>query len=72
MRNEPVITGRISTGGCIEYFKTFGATVILCIEMKFKLGNQDERLEAIAQVIAQCDGMLHTLRLRTPGRPPTA
>ena len=68
MRNEPetIISGRISTSGRIEYFfKTFGATAILCIEMKFKIGNQDERLEAIAQVIAECDGMLHTLQLRT-------
>ena len=70
IRNEPetIIAGRIGTGGRIGYFfKTFGATAILCIERKFRLGNEDERLEAIAQVIAECDGMFHTLRFRTFG-----
>lgn len=65
LRNDPeiVIVGHISTGGRIKYFfKTFGIVVILCIEMKFKLGNDTERLDAIAQVIAECDGMLHMLQ----------
>jgi hypothetical protein len=59
LRNEPetVIEGRIGTKGRIKYlFKTFGATAILCIEMKLKIGNDEERLDAIAQVIVECDG----------------
>ena len=40
-------------------FKTFGAVAVLCIEMKLKVGNDDERLEVIAQVIAECDGKPH-------------
>jgi len=59
LRNDPeiVIAGRIGTRGRIEYFfKAFGAIAILCIEMKFKIGNDMERLDAIAQVIAECDG----------------
>lgn len=59
-RNEPecdIDEGRISTGGRIEYFfKTFGATAVLCIEMKFRIGNDDERLKAVAQIISECDG----------------
>jgi hypothetical protein len=64
LRNEPetIIKGRISTAGRIEYFKAFGATTILCIEMKLKIGNERECLDAIAQVIAECDGMLYTIR----------
>jgi hypothetical protein len=63
LRNDPetIIKGRIGTGGRIEYFfKAFGATAVLCIEMKFKIGNDKERLDYIAQVIAECDGMLRT------------
>ena len=51
-----IIDGRIGTQGRIEYFfKTFGAVAVLCIEMKLKVGNDDERLKIIAQVIAECD-----------------
>jgi hypothetical protein len=47
----------IGTRGRIEYFfKTFGAIGILCVEMKPKIGHDDERLDVIAQVIAECDG----------------
>ena len=59
LRNNPetIITGQIGTRGRIEYFfKAFGAIAILCIEMKLKVGNEEERLDAIAQVIAECDG----------------
>ncbi|KAM6492144.1 hypothetical protein JOM56_011868 [Amanita muscaria] len=58
LRNEPqtMIKGRIGTQGCIEYFfKAFGAVAVLCIEMRLKVGNDDERLKIIAQVIAECD-----------------
>ena len=52
-----MIDGRIGTQGCVKYcFKTFGAVAVLCIEMKLKVGNDDERLEVIARVIAECDG----------------
>jgi hypothetical protein len=59
LRNNPetVIEGRIGTRGRIKYlFKAFDAVVILCIEAKLKIGNDVERLDAIAQVIAECDG----------------
>jgi len=59
LRNEPetIIAGRIGSRGRVEYFfKAFGATAILCIEMKLKIENDTERLDAIAQVIAECDG----------------
>jgi hypothetical protein len=59
LRNEPetVMEGQIGTKVRIEYFfKTFGVTAILCIEMNLKIGNDAERLDAIAQVIAKCDG----------------
>jgi hypothetical protein len=42
----------------IEYhFLVFGGLSILVIEVKIFLGTADERLDAIAQVIAECDGM---------------
>jgi len=42
----------------IEYhFLVFGGLSILIIEVKYILGNAEERLNAIAQVIAECDGM---------------
>ena len=57
LRNNPetMIDGRIGTQGRIEYFQTFGAVAILFVEMKLKVGNDAERLKAIAQVIAECD-----------------
>jgi hypothetical protein len=61
LRNKPetIIDGRIGTRGRIEYFfKTFGAVAVLCIEIKLVVGNDEERLKVIAQVIAECDGKL--------------
>ncbi|KAF8223296.1 hypothetical protein L208DRAFT_1317370 [Tricholoma matsutake] len=56
LRNNPETT-IVGTQGRIEYFsQTFGAVAILFIEMKLKVGNDAERLKAIAQVIAECDG----------------
>jgi len=53
--------------GRIEYFfKTFGAVAILFIEMKLKVGNDAERLRAIAQVIAECDGKPQRFMLTPP------
>jgi hypothetical protein len=58
--NTPVsiIPGRMTKRGRIEYhFLVFGGLSVLVIEVKFILGTPDERLDAIAQVIAECDGM---------------
>ena len=47
----------MTTKGCIEYqFLVFGGLSILLIEVKYVLGNAEERVNAIAQVIALCDG----------------
>ena len=55
---ESMIYGRIKTRGRIEYyFLAFGGLSILVIEVKYKLGDAEERLDAIAQVIAECDSM---------------
>ncbi len=62
LRNKPetMIDDRIGTQGRIAYFfQTFGTVVLLCIEMKLKVGNDDERLKIIAQIIAECDGKSH-------------
>jgi len=61
LRNDPetIIQGRIGTEGRIEYFKAFGAVAILFIEMKLKIGNDQERLKAIARVIAESDSTPH-------------
>ena len=54
---ESTIKGRMTTKGKIEYyFKAFGATSVLFIEVKLRIGSATERLDAIAQVIAECDG----------------
>jgi hypothetical protein len=54
---EPIIDGCISTKGRIEYFfRAFGSVTVLIIEVKLKFGKDKERLDAIAQVIAECDG----------------
>ncbi|EDR01183.1 uncharacterized protein LACBIDRAFT_333536 [Laccaria bicolor S238N-H82] len=58
LRNKPetMINGHIGTRGRVDYyFQTFGAVAVLCIEMQLEVGNDDERLEVIAQVIAECD-----------------
>ena len=53
-----MIYGRITTRGRIEYcFLVFGGISILVIQVKYKLGDADERLDAIAQVITECDSM---------------
>jgi hypothetical protein len=54
---EPIIKGRIATKGRVKYyFRTIGSIAVFFIEVKFKIGSGDERLNAIAQVIAECDG----------------
>jgi hypothetical protein len=55
---ETLIEGRITTKGHIEYqFQTYGAINVVLIEVKLEIGNQQERLNFVAQVIAECDGM---------------
>ena len=39
--------------------KTFCAVAILFVEFKAKLGTHVERLDVVAQVIAECDGLLY-------------
>jgi len=52
---ESAIEGRIATSGRIEhYFVAFGTVSFLFIEVKLKI--LADRLHAIAQVIAECDG----------------
>jgi hypothetical protein len=58
IRNTPesLMNGRITTRGKIEYhFKTFGALTIVFVEVRLKIGSIEERINAIAQVIAECD-----------------
>jgi hypothetical protein len=58
-RNLPelIIEGRMTTKGRIEYyFKAFGSVSIVFVEVTLKVGDLEERLNAIAQVIAESDG----------------
>ena len=57
------MNGRITTRGKIEYhFKTFGALTVVFVEAKLKIGSDEERMNAIAQVIAECDGQASVQR----------
>jgi hypothetical protein len=54
---ESTIKGRITIKGRVEYyFQTMGSIPVFFIEIKFKIGSGKERLDAIAQVIAECGG----------------
>lgn len=54
---ESIIEGRMTTKGRVEYyFRSFGSIAVLFVEFRFKIGGANERLDAIAQVIAECDG----------------
>jgi len=56
---EAILDGRITTKGRIEYhFKTYGGVTVVFIEVKLALGSKTERLDYVAQVIAECDGMV--------------
>jgi hypothetical protein len=45
--------------GRIEYqFSTYGGITVVFIEAKLDIGSLTERLNCIAQVIAECDGMV--------------
>jgi len=56
---ETVLEDRLTTKGHIEYqFTTYGGITVVFIEAKLDIGNLTERLNCIAQVIAECDGMV--------------
>jgi len=59
VRNTPekILEGRIATKGRIEYqFRTYGGVTVVFIEVKLEIGGLTERLNCVAQVIAECDG----------------
>ena len=54
---ETLMPGRIATQGRIEYhFKVIGGLTVLFVEVKLFIGSDAERMNAIAQVIAEADG----------------
>jgi len=60
IHNTPksVIPAHMTTRGRIEYhYVVLGGISLLVIEVKYTMGNAQERLNAIAQVIAELDGM---------------
>ena len=62
---ESIIPDRMATKGRIQYhFKAFGAlTTILFIELKRQTGSDEERCDAIAQLIAESNGKVERLSL---------
>jgi hypothetical protein len=55
---ETILEGRLTSQGRIEYqFQTCGGVTVVFIEVKLQIGGLEERLNCIAQVIAECDGM---------------
>lgn len=59
--------GCMSTRGRIEYqFKVCGALTILFMEVELRIGSGDERLNSVAQVIAEVDGMSTSLLFPLP------
>lgn len=42
----------------VYHFKTFGSLTVVFVEVKLKIGSVEERLNAVAQVIAECDGQV--------------
>ena len=55
---ESILQGRLTTQGRIEYqFKAFRGIRVVFIEVKLNIGSLTERLDCIAQVIAECNGM---------------
>jgi hypothetical protein len=59
---ESLLEGKIASKGRMEYqFKVFDGIIILFIEVKLEIGGFSERLNCIAQVIAEADGMFNSL-----------
>ena len=57
--SETILEGRLTTKGRIEYqFLTYGGVTVVFIEVKLEIGGSTERLNCVAQVIAECDGMV--------------
>jgi hypothetical protein len=55
---ETLLEGRVAAKGCIEYqFQTYGGINAFFIEVNLEIGDLAERLNFVAQVIAECDGM---------------
>jgi hypothetical protein len=42
------------------YFKAIGSFAVLFIEVKLKTGSGKELLDAVAQVIAECNGQAYS------------
>jgi len=56
---ETILEGRLTTKGRIEYqFLTYGGVTVVFIEVKLEIGGSTERLNCVALVIAECDGMV--------------
>ena len=59
---ESLLEGRIASKGRMEYqFKAFGGITVLFVEVKLNIGSLSERLDCIAQVIAEADGTFNSL-----------
>lgn len=57
IRNIPDANGRVTTRGKIKYhFKILGILSVVLVEAKLKIGSVEDRLNAVAEVIAECDG----------------
>ena len=56
LRNSPKAIGSHS-------FQAFGAIALLVVEIKLEEGNDAQRLDAIAQVIAECESLHHMVFL---------
>ncbi|KAN0132310.1 hypothetical protein V8E53_009874 [Lactarius tabidus] len=72
IRNTPelLMKGRITTRGRIEYhFQAFNNMALVFVEAKLKIGTYSERMDAIAQVIAECDACDYNNRRNGKGIP---
>ena len=58
---ESIIGGHITTKGRVNhYFKAIYSVAVLVIEVKFRIGSAEERMNAVAQVVAECNGQVHS------------
>lgn len=56
---ESIIESRITNKKRIEYYlRAFGSISVLVVEVRLQVLNDQARLDAIAQVIAECNGQL--------------
>lgn len=63
-KTKSLFEGHIATKGKVEYqFKVFGGITIVFIEIKLPTGTQTERLNAVAQVMAECEVMVPVFEL---------